>query len=79
VLAELLMPKSSRRSFFWLMKNMHLRYVQKNPTEARAIYYDREEIIELLFKVGFRQVIVQGLSTPSSRQSGVFSLIAATK
>ncbi len=79
VLAELLMPKSARRSFFWLMKNMHLRYVQKNPTEARAIYYDREEIIELLFKVGFRQVIVQGLSTPSSRQSGVFSLIAATK
>jgi hypothetical protein len=32
-----------------------------------------------LFRAGFRQVIVQGLNTPDSRYSGVFSLIAATK
>jgi len=79
VLAELLVPRSARHAFFWLMKNLHLRYVQKNPTEARAIYYDRDELIELLFKVGFRQVVVQGLSTPSSGRPGIFSLIAATK
>ncbi len=79
VLAELLVPRSARHDFFWLMRNLHLRYVQKNPAEARAVYYDRDELIELLFKVGFRQVVVQGLSTPSSGRPGVFSLIAATK
>jgi ubiquinone/menaquinone biosynthesis C-methylase UbiE len=79
VLAELLMPSSVRNSLYWLLKNLHLRYVQKNPTEARAIYYDQEEIIALLFKAGFRQIIIQGLNIPASRHSGVFSLIAATK
>jgi ubiquinone/menaquinone biosynthesis C-methylase UbiE len=79
VLTELLIPKSVRNSLYWVLRNMHLRYVQKNPAEAGAIYYDRDEIIDLLFKVGFRQVIVQGLNTPLSRHSGVFSLIAATK
>lgn len=79
VLAELLAPKTARTSLYWMLKNIHLRYVQKNPTEARAVYYDQEEIIELLFKAGFRQVIVQGLNIPASRHSGVFSLIAATK
>jgi hypothetical protein len=56
-----------------------LQYVQKNPAEARAIYYGRDEIIDLLFKVGFRQVIIQGLNVPAKPHSGVFSLIAATK
>jgi len=79
VLAELLIPKSVRNSVYWLMRNMHLRYVQKNPTEAQARYFDQDEIIDLLFKIGFRQVIIQGLNVPASRHSGVFSLIAATK
>ncbi|MBN1568473.1 MAG: methyltransferase domain-containing protein [Acidobacteria bacterium] len=79
VLAELLIPKAVKNSLRWLLKNLHLKYVQKNPTEARAIYYDQEEIIALLFKSGFRQVIIQGLHVPASRHSGVFSLIAATK
>lgn len=79
ILAELLMPKSVRSSPYWLLKNLHLRYVQKNPVEAQAVYLDREEIISLLFKTGFRQVIIQDLNVPASRHSGVFSLIAATK
>jgi ubiquinone/menaquinone biosynthesis C-methylase UbiE len=79
ILAELLTPKSAQRSLPWLLKNLHLRYVQKNPAEAGAVYYDQEEIIQLLFKAGFRQVIVQGLNAPESRHAGVFSLIAATK
>jgi ubiquinone/menaquinone biosynthesis C-methylase UbiE len=79
MLAELLTPKSVRNSFCWLFKNLHLRYVQRNPTEARSIYYDREEILALLFKTGFRQVILQGLNVPASRHAGVFSLIVATK
>jgi hypothetical protein len=62
-----------------IWRKLHLRYIQKNPGEAHAIYYDREEIIELLFQAGFRQVIIQELSAPVSRHSGVFSLIAATK
>jgi hypothetical protein len=58
---------------------LNLKFIQKNPTEANAVYYDREEIIELFFKIGFRQVIIQGLNVPESPNSGVFSLIAATK
>ena len=79
VIAELLVPKPARHSVSWILKNMHLRYVQKNPAEARAVYFDRDEIIELLFKIGFRQVIIQELNTPPSEYSGAFSLIAATK
>jgi ubiquinone/menaquinone biosynthesis C-methylase UbiE len=79
VLAEMLLPEAVRKSLAWLMRNMHLRYVQKNPAEARAMYYDRDEIIKLLYGVGFRQVIVQELNAPKSRYVGVFSLIAATK
>jgi ubiquinone/menaquinone biosynthesis C-methylase UbiE len=79
ILSELLIPKSVQRSLPWIFKKMNLRYLQKNPVEAAAIYFDQEDIIELLFRAGFRQVIVQGLNTPDSRYSGVFSLIAATK
>ena len=79
ILAEMLEPKSARNSVFSFLKKMHLKYVQKNPTEALAVYYDRDEIIELFFRAGFRQVIIQGLKVPESPHSGVFSLIAATK
>jgi ubiquinone/menaquinone biosynthesis C-methylase UbiE len=79
ILAEWLEPKSARYSLFWLWRKIHLHYIQKNPAEARALYYDREETIDLLFKVGFRQVIIWGLSVPSAPHAGVFSLIAATK
>ena len=79
ILAEWLEPKSARLSLSWLWRRMQLQYVQRNPTEARDLYNDREEIIELLFKVGFRQVIIQGLNVPAAPYSGVFSLIAATK
>jgi len=79
IVAEMLEPKESRFSWSNLYRRMHLQFVQKNPTEARAVYYDREEIVELFFKVGFRQVIVQGLNVPEKKHSGVFSLIAATK
>jgi ubiquinone/menaquinone biosynthesis C-methylase UbiE len=79
IFAELLEPKSARNTLSSIWRKLHLRYIQKNPAEARAMYYDREEIIELLFKAGFRQIIVQGLNVPVSPHSGVFSLIAATK
>lgn len=79
ILADFLEPKSARTSIAGLWRKLHLRYVQKNPIESRAIYYDREEVIETLFQTGFRQVIVWGLSVPASRHSGVFCLIAATK
>jgi len=79
VLAEMLEPKSARNSCSRILRKMHLKYIQKNPAEARAVYYDREEVIELFFKTGFRQVIIQGLSVPESPHAGVFSMIAATK
>ena len=73
-------PKSAQEfRFLACLKKMHLRYVQKNPAEARAVYYDQDEIIQLFFRAGFRQVIIQGLKVPESPHSGVFSLIAATK
>lgn len=79
ILGELLEPKSAKTAWSSMWKKLHLRYIQKNPIEARATYFDRERIIELLFQAGFRQVIIQGLNVPSSTHSGVFSLIAATK
>lgn len=79
ILAEMLEPRSFRNSCSWFFKKMHLRFVQKNPAEARAVYYDKDGIIELFFKVGFRQVILQELTVPASPHSGIFSLIAATK
>jgi ubiquinone/menaquinone biosynthesis C-methylase UbiE len=79
IIAEILEPKSARNTLSSIWRKLHLRYIQKNPVEARAMYYDREEIITLLFKAGFRQIIVQGLNIPASPHSGVFSLIAATK
>jgi ubiquinone/menaquinone biosynthesis C-methylase UbiE len=79
VLAEMLEPKSMRNRLDWAWKKLHLRYVQKNPEEAEGVYYDREEIIQLIFRAGFRQVVIQGLKNPSSEHQGVFSLIAATK
>ncbi len=79
IAAEMLEPKSARISWQRIWRKLNLKFIQKNPSEADAIYYDREEAIDLFFKVGFRQVIIQGLSVPASPNSGVFSLIAATK
>jgi ubiquinone/menaquinone biosynthesis C-methylase UbiE len=79
VIADVLEPKRGRTTLSSIMKRLHLRYIQKNPAEAGAIYYDREELIQLLFEAGFRQIIIQGFNVPASSNSGVFSLIAATK
>ncbi len=79
IMAEMLEPNASRFSWSRTWRRLHLQFVQKNPAEAHAIYYDRENIIELLFKVGFRQVIIRGFNVPAKPDSGVFSLIAAAK
>lgn len=79
ILAELLEPKSARKNLLRIWRQLHLRYIQKNPAEVPAKYFDREEIIQLLFNAGFRQVIIQGLNAPTTTHAGVFSLIAATK
>jgi ubiquinone/menaquinone biosynthesis C-methylase UbiE len=79
ILADVLEPKSARKNLVQFWRQLHLRYIQKNPTEVQTRYFDREEIIQLLFNTGFRQVIIQGLNAATSSRSGVFSLIAATK
>jgi SAM-dependent methyltransferase len=79
LLAEVLEPKTYQNRLAWNWKRFHLRFLQGNPDEARGIYYDKEEVIRLLFDVGFRQVVIQELRSPSSAHQGVFSLVAATK
>ena len=79
ILAELIESRSSKTSWASKWKRLYLEYVKKNKTEAAAVYYDREELVALLFEAGFRQVIIQGLNPANSSRSGVFSLIAATK
>ena len=79
IVADMLEPKSSPLSWSQVWRRLQLQYVQKNPSEAHAVYWDREEAVQLFFKAGFRQVIIQGLSVPATQHSGVFSLIAATK
>ena len=79
ILAEMIEPNSRWNRFRWTWRRLMLRYVRKNPGEAEGVYYDREEIIRLLFEAGFRQVVMQGLNPAKSAHDGVFSLIAATK
>jgi len=79
ILAEMVESKASKNRWISMWKRMQLKYIKKNEAEAAAIYYDKEEIISLLFKAGFRQVIVQELNEPASATSGVFSLVTATK
>ena len=79
LLAEMIVPKSTLGSLAWNWKRLHIKYVQKNPEEALGVYYDREELIQLLFAAGFRQVVIQGLKQQGTVAGGVFSLVAATK
>ncbi len=79
LLAEMLEPKTQRNRILWNLKKMQLSYLHKKPSEAQGVYFSRDELIALLFEVGFRQVVVQGLRSASSPHQGVFSLVAATK
>ena len=79
ILVDVIEPKAGGNLVSRWLRKMHLQFIQKNSAEAKAVYYEREEIIDLFFKAGFRQVLVQGLTVPSSAHDGVFSLIAATK
>jgi ubiquinone/menaquinone biosynthesis C-methylase UbiE len=79
ILAEMVESKSPGSRWVSMWKKLQLKYIKKNEAEAAAVYYDQEEILSLLFKAGFRQVIVQGLNEPSSAVPGVFCLITAIK
>jgi SAM-dependent methyltransferase len=79
LLGEVIEPRSFRNRVAWEYRRLHLRLIQGNAAEAQGIYYDKEEMIRMLFTAGFRQVVIQGLRVPSSAHQGVFSLIAATK
>ncbi len=79
VLADMIVPKSTLNSWAWNLRKLHIKYVQKNPAEALGVFYDREELISLLFNTGFRQVVIQDLKNKGSRRGSVFSLVAATK
>jgi ubiquinone/menaquinone biosynthesis C-methylase UbiE len=79
LLAEMVEPETPRNRLRWRCRQFHLRYLQKKPSEAEGVYYDRESLIRLLFQAGFRQVVIQGLKVPARPDGGVFSLVAATK
>lgn len=78
VLAEVLeSDEAPRLRALW--RKLRLKYIEKKPAEADGAYYGREELIQLLFGAGFRQVVVQELNAPARPGEGVFSLVAATK
>jgi ubiquinone/menaquinone biosynthesis C-methylase UbiE len=79
ILAEVLEPKTARNIWKSRFRSLDLRWLKKNPAEAQGVYYDKEEMIQMLFESGFCQVIIQELKGRSSPHQGVFSLIAATK
>lgn len=79
LIAEMLEPKTAGNRCLWMLKQLHLKYVQKDAAEAHGSYYDRDQLIQLVFAAGFRQVIIQELSNRRSRHHGVFCLVAATK
>lgn len=70
LLAEIIEPKSFRNRLLRSWLSFHLRFIQRNATEAQGVYYDQEEIIQMLFGIGFRQVVIQGLKSPSSPHQG---------
>jgi ubiquinone/menaquinone biosynthesis C-methylase UbiE len=79
LLAEMIEPKSQRNRMSLLWKRAVIRYLQKDPDESQGVYYDREELVGLIFAAGFRQVVIQELRAPATSHSGVLSLVAATK
>ncbi len=79
LLGEVIEPGSFMNRVTRTWQGLHLRFVQGNAAEARAVYFNREELIRLLFETGFRQVVIQGLKSRPSPHQGVFSLVAATK
>lgn len=79
LVAEMIVPKSTLGSWAWNWKKLRIKYVHKNPDEALGVYFDREELIQLLFGAGFRQVVIQGLKQQDAITGEVFSLVAATK
>jgi ubiquinone/menaquinone biosynthesis C-methylase UbiE len=79
LVAEMIEPNCRLNSWIWELKKLQLRYVKKSPIEAEGVYYDQEQMLQLLFDAGFRQVIIQGLKSRRSDRQGVFSLMAATK
>ncbi len=79
LLAEVFQPEGVFSRFLWDLRRVQLKYLMKNPVEAEGLYLCREEAIQLFFRTGFRQVIVQGMRQPTFGEPGVFSLVAATK
>ena len=79
LLGEQIEPRTYWNRVSGVWGRMHLQFVQRNPEEARGVFYDREEMIRMIFAAGFRQIVIQGLRIPSSQHQGVFSLVAATK
>jgi ubiquinone/menaquinone biosynthesis C-methylase UbiE len=79
LLAEVIEPATFGNRIAQGWQKFHLKFVQRNAAEAQGVYYDKEELIRMLFETGFRQVIIQGLKVRSSRHQGAFSLMAATK
>jgi ubiquinone/menaquinone biosynthesis C-methylase UbiE len=79
LIGEVIEPDTPRTRLQWGWRRLHLKYIQKKPAEADGTYYDREELIRLIFGAGFRQVVIQGLKVPATPEDGVFSLVAATK
>ncbi|MBZ5495055.1 MAG: class I SAM-dependent methyltransferase [Acidobacteriia bacterium] len=79
LLAEVIEPRSFGNSVARGWQRFHLRFIQGNAGEAHGVYFDQEEMIRMLFETGFRQIVIQGLKSPSSPRQGIFSLVAATK
>lgn len=79
LMGEVLEPRCFRNRLTWVWRQFQLRWLQRNSVEAKGVYYDQDEIIAMLFKAGFRQVVIQGLKSCSAPHQGVFSMIAATK
>jgi len=77
IIAALTEPKTGAALRFWRWAN--LKYIKKNPTAADTVYPDREHLIQSLFGAGFRQVVIQEMTSPTKMRPGVFSLFAATK
>lgn len=79
VIAEFLIPLSRVTDWRLWVRSRFYKHLARNPLEAQATFYSADQLADLLRKVGFAPVVIQGLHKPKTKYSWTFSLIKAVK
>jgi len=78
LIADELAPEQGSSSFRLSARRTWYRYIRRDQSEANALFYNTEEMMELLGSTGFSQIMFRGLRQ-RSKHDRVFTLIKAVK